>query len=160
MKINALNIPQEEFNRRLAHLVDNLGRQSLIGAVIFDRYYVLYYTGFAFIPTERPVALVVNAAGEKALFVPRLELEHAESLALVDRVVSYIEYPYIPHPMEVLKTLLKDLGVRMVVICTGCNGNWSNIKPLVNGNNWDFETSFQRRTQFPRLEPGKVRSCR
>jgi hypothetical protein len=35
---------------------------------------------------------------------------------------------------------LRDLGVRMIVICTDCDGNWSRVKPLVNGNGWEFET--------------------
>ena len=35
--------------------------------VLFDRDYVLYYSGFAFIPTERPIGFVMNAQGERAL---------------------------------------------------------------------------------------------
>ena len=85
--------------------------KELSGVVLFDRDYVLYYTGFAFIPTERPIAFVVNAQGETALFVPRLEVEHAQSSASVGRVDHYVEYPYDPHPMEVLKETLAEMGV-------------------------------------------------
>ena len=73
--------------------------------VLFDRDYVLYYTGFAFIPTERPIAFVMNVQGETGLFVPRLEVEHAQANALIDRVDHYLEYPYTPHPMQVLKSI-------------------------------------------------------
>ena len=41
------------------------GERASSGAVLFDPYYVLYYTGFAFIPTERPIAFVVSADGER-----------------------------------------------------------------------------------------------
>lgn len=105
-------IPDEEYRARMARLIQHLGREKLTGAVLFDRAYILYYTGFAFIPTERPIALVVNAAGERVLVVPRLELEHARGQAQVDDVRTYTEYPDRPHPMEVLKSTLDDLGVR------------------------------------------------
>lgn len=111
MNIYSMKILAGEFKQRLERLKEYIQSEKLSGLVLFDRYYVLYYTGFAFIPTERPIAFVMNAAGEKALFVPRLELEHAESNALVDRVDTYLEYPYVPHPMEGFKKLLDDMGV-------------------------------------------------
>ena len=61
--------------------------------MLFDPYYVLYYAGFAFAPTERPIAFVLSADGTRALVVPRLEVEHAESKAMFDRVEHYLEYP-------------------------------------------------------------------
>jgi Xaa-Pro aminopeptidase len=79
--------------------------------VLFDGDYVLYYSGFAFVPTERPMAFVMNAQGERRLFVPRLELEHAQANAVVDSVDHYVEYPDEPHPMEVLKKSLSDMGI-------------------------------------------------
>jgi Xaa-Pro dipeptidase len=111
----ALQIPQAEFKSRADKLLVYLKAEGLSGAVLFDRDYVLYYTGFAFIPTERPVAFVMNAQSETALFVPRLEVEHAQADALVDRVDHYVEYPYDPHPMEVLKKTLAEMDVGGVV---------------------------------------------
>jgi hypothetical protein len=43
--------------------------------------------------------------------VPRLELEHAQAEAVVDRVDHYPEYPDHPHPMVVLKGVLEDMGI-------------------------------------------------
>ena len=34
--------------------------EGLSGVVLFDHYYVLYYAGFAFVPTERPIAFVAR----------------------------------------------------------------------------------------------------
>jgi Xaa-Pro aminopeptidase len=108
----SLNISQVEFQSRSAVLLEHLKARELSGVVLFDSHYILYYSGFAFIPTERPIALVMNAQGEKALFVPRLEVEHAQANALIDRVDHYLEYPYTPHPMEILKKTLADMGLR------------------------------------------------
>jgi Xaa-Pro aminopeptidase len=84
--------------------------ERLTGAVLFDASYVLYYTGFAFIPTERPVAFVISADGEGGMLVPRLEREHAAANAIVQRVADYPEYPSEQHPSEALRGLLGELG--------------------------------------------------
>ncbi|MEZ4733156.1 MAG: Xaa-Pro peptidase family protein [Caldilineaceae bacterium] len=107
----SIQIPPAEFAERVQKLVAELQQAHLAGAVLFDNYYILYYTGFAFIPTERPVAFAVNAKGEQALFVPRLELEHAQAKTNVTLVDAYLEYPDIPHPMQKLKTLLTAMGI-------------------------------------------------
>ena len=106
-----ISISVKEYDQRIDRLVDYLGQENLSGAVLFDNYYILYYTGFAFAPTERPIAFVVNSTGERVLFVPRLETEHAEANGVIQRVDHYIEYPYQPHPMNILKDLLGELGI-------------------------------------------------
>jgi len=111
VNITSLRIPQDEFQARAARLLTYIQDKSLTGVVLFDRDYILYYADFAFIPTERPIAFLMNAAGEKAMFVPRLEAEHARANGMIDRVEHYLEYPYIPHPTETLKTLMKDMGI-------------------------------------------------
>ena len=110
--LTSINITPSEFQSRADRLLDYVRTQALSGAVLFDPYYILYFTGFAFIPTERPIAFVMNAAGEKGMFVPRLELEHAKAKTGFERVDSYVEYPYRPHPAHVLKKMLDDLGIR------------------------------------------------
>ncbi|RMG86643.1 MAG: aminopeptidase P family protein, partial [Chloroflexi bacterium] len=94
-----LRISDDEYRQRCKHLLQHLAENNLNGLVLFDADYILYYTGFAFIPTERPMAFVMNGQGERALFVPRLELEHAQANALIDHVSHYTEYPDKPHPM-------------------------------------------------------------
>lgn len=106
-----IRIQPDEHRRRVERLHEHLVGEGLRGTVLFDRDYVLYYTGFAFVPTERPMAFVMNAEGERRLFVPRLELEHAQANAVVDAVDHYIEYPDDPHPMQMLKQTLTDMGI-------------------------------------------------
>ena len=106
-----IKITDDEFRQRCDHLLTVIQAENLNGIVLFDHYYILYYTGFAFIPTERPMAFVINQQGERGLFVPRLEVEHAQANALIDRVDHYLEYPHKPHPMNVLVDMLKDMGI-------------------------------------------------
>jgi Xaa-Pro aminopeptidase len=107
----SIQIPSKQYDARVQKLIAHLQGEDLSGVVLFDAYHVSYFSGFAFIPTERPMAFVVNAAGERGLFVPRLELEHAQANASVDRVDHYLEYPDNPHPMVVLKGVLAEMGV-------------------------------------------------
>ncbi len=106
-----IRIQPEEHRQRVERLLEHVRAQDLSGVVLFDRDYVLYLTGFAFVPTERPMAFLMNADGQRRLFVPRLELEHAQANAVVDAVDHYVEYPDNPHPMQLLKQSLDDLGI-------------------------------------------------
>src|SRR5690606_34999080 len=115
LPITQLRISDDERRKRCARLVDHLQVNGISGVVLFDRAYVLYYAGFAFIPTERPIAFVMNSKGERAMFVPRLEVEHAQANALIDRVDHYLEYPHNPHPITLFQTLLDEMDVKAPV---------------------------------------------
>jgi len=112
MNIHApsIGIPEQEMQARLERLSEHLSQVGATGCVLFDRDYILYYTGFSFIPTERPMAFLLSAEGESALFVPRLEVEHAKANARIDQVFHYVEYPDDPHPMTVLKKAYQEMG--------------------------------------------------
>lgn len=106
-----LQISSQEFAERQARLLDHVRAEGAEGVVLFDSFYIHYYTRFAFIPTERPMAFAMSASGETLLFVPRLELEHAQGEGVVDRVATYVEYPDDPHPMMVLQQVLREMGM-------------------------------------------------
>ena len=72
---------------------------------------VFYLCGFAFIATERPMCLILDADGKRTMFVPRLEVEHAQECPEVDAVVHYMEYPTEKHPMKVLADKLEEMGL-------------------------------------------------
>src|SRR3989304_143542 len=88
-----LHLTETEFQSRCDRLLAHLQANALSGVVLFTTDYVLYYTGFAFIPTERPIGFVMNSKGERGMFVPRMEVEHARANALIDRVDHYTEFP-------------------------------------------------------------------
>ncbi len=108
----SLAITPAEHAARRAALIGRLRADGLAGVVLFDSTYVLYYVGFAFIPTERPIALVLGGDGEAALVVPRLEVEHARAQPGVDRVEHYDEYPGEPRAEAALRRTLEALAVR------------------------------------------------
>ncbi|MDR7531868.1 MAG: Xaa-Pro peptidase family protein [Armatimonadota bacterium] len=105
-----LFISGEEHLRRRAAVRDELHRRQLEALVLFSPAQIFYLTGFAFIATERPIALVV-APDAVVLFTPRLEEEHATAHAVVDRVAAYPEYPGDCHPLSRLGALLEELGL-------------------------------------------------
>ena len=107
--VTSIAISPDEHRARCDALLERVGDVS--GVVLFDPYYVLYYAGFAFAPTERPIALVLAASGERALVVPRLEVEHAEAKAMFDRVEHYLEYPGEPRAETAIERALAALRV-------------------------------------------------
>ena len=95
-----LAIRPEEYAARRTALAARLDERGLAGAVLFDPHHVSYYTGFAFIPTERPIAFALAADGRGGMLVPRLEVEHARANAAVQEVAHYDEYPGDRHPLR------------------------------------------------------------
>jgi Xaa-Pro dipeptidase len=106
-----MKIRESEYRERTSRLAAYAREQGLDGVALFDPTYVLYYVGFAFVPTERPMAFVLNADGEGGMLVPRLEREHAQANAMVSEVADYPEYPGETHPSEALRSLLTKLGL-------------------------------------------------
>lgn len=106
----SLQIQPDECKSRVTRLLDHLKHQQLASIVVFDNFHITYFTGFAFIPTERPIIFAVSPIGERVLLVPRLEYEHAKAEAQVERIETYAEYPGKPHPMYQFKTILDDIG--------------------------------------------------
>lgn len=109
--LTSIAISPDEHAARCEALLAEAEAADLTGVVLFDPYYVLYYAGFAFVPTERPVAFVLSSDGTRTLVVPRLEAEHAESKSTLDRVEHYLEYPGDPPAEDVLARTLVEAGV-------------------------------------------------
>jgi Xaa-Pro dipeptidase len=112
MQKASIQITPSEYQGRIQKLLEFLETENLSGLILFDNHYILYYTGFAFIPTERPIAFALSAQGQTALYVPRLEVEHAQANALIDRVDHYIEYPYLTDPMQGFRELITEMGIQ------------------------------------------------
>ncbi len=58
-----VNVPGGFKGQRIM-LLEYVRARRLDGVALFESCYVLYFTGFAYIPTERPIAFVMNAKGE------------------------------------------------------------------------------------------------
>ncbi|TSA82047.1 aminopeptidase P family protein [Deinococcus detaillensis] len=103
-------IPLDETRTRVSRFTETFPPE-MMGAVLSDDQYIYYLCAFHFIPTERPIMLVITREGERILFVPRLEEEHAKQASHADRVVSYPEYPGEVHPLKLFVKLLEELGL-------------------------------------------------
>ena len=77
--------------------------------MLFDSSYVRYYTGWVYLATERPVALIVDGTGEFTLFVPEFEVETPSEDDTARRIESYPEYPGRRHPLLILSYVLAKL---------------------------------------------------
>ena len=71
---------RDELRARQSHLLEAAQARGAAGCCLFRPLNVFYLTGFAFIPTERPIALLLGVDGSTALFVPRLEEEHCRTV--------------------------------------------------------------------------------
>ncbi len=90
-----------------------LDAAGLGALVVFYPARVAYLTGFHHIPTERPIALVLGL-DHASLVVPAVEKEHAESIAGLDGVEVYFEYPGERSPMELVAKAVRKLEPRRV----------------------------------------------
>jgi Xaa-Pro aminopeptidase len=104
-------IPAEELEARRERLLGHVREHGLTGFALFGADYIRYFTNFNFLATERPVAVVGNASGDLAAFVPEFEVARVRAEASFATVASYPEYPGLEHPLRILAGVLRELGV-------------------------------------------------
>lgn len=117
-----LRVSPEELHARRGRVLDVLAENNLAGMILFSPASVFYLTGFAFMPTERPLAAVLLGDGRMLGFVPRLEWEHALEVGDFDEVQSYPDYPGEAHPMRLFGQFLRDLGLAGKAIAADAPG--------------------------------------
>ncbi|ASN04547.1 M24 family metallopeptidase [Virgibacillus necropolis] len=104
-----LRITNEEILMRQESFLKKLSDKNIEGAILFKDIDIFYLTGFRFIATERPIALIIDPNGTTFLFVPLLENDYAYENANVDNIITYPEYPGLKHPMDYLNEQLISL---------------------------------------------------
>lgn len=102
-------ISATEYGNRRQALWAGMEAAGFDALVVFYPARIAYLTGFHFVPTERPIALVLGD-GYTALVVPAVEKEQAEGIAGVDRVDVYFEYPGIEAPLQRVRRTLADIN--------------------------------------------------
>jgi len=107
----SLRISSDELAARRSAVLDRLQPEDAAAVVLFGPTAIFWLTGFSFIPTERPLAMVFDRDRVLAL-VPSLEREHVRAGAQIDQVVAYDEYPGEAPPLGLLaRTLIVEVGV-------------------------------------------------
>lgn len=110
-------LSEEVYLQRLDKIREKMKKNDQDGYVFFSNRAVNYLTGYRFIPTERPVALLVTPENID-ITVPKLEEDAAESESLIDEVYVYYDYPgnnngdYFHHssktPEKVIGEMIKE----------------------------------------------------
>jgi len=134
-----LEIPASEHKQRVTALQESLEASGLAAMCVFGPVRISYLTGFHFAATERPVVLVVPAAGEPAMLIPHLEINHLQQQCPhMEHVRTYPEYPgggSGKHPMLHLNDLLTDAGLggaRLAADHDGYENRWGYRGPALS----------------------------
>ncbi|MHA2022096.1 MAG: aminopeptidase P family N-terminal domain-containing protein [Candidatus Thorarchaeota archaeon] len=114
--------------KRIERIVEQLNEDDLETFLVFNSKNIFYLTGLSFIPTERPIILILHK-GEVNFFVPSLEIDHVEhQVPFVSNVFSYFEYPDVKHPMyHLADNLMNDLKIQPNKVASeysGASGYW------------------------------------
>lgn len=118
----SLRISSGELASRRGALLERLEPEGTSTVVLFGPTAILYMTGFSFIPTERPLAMVFDA-GRLLALVPALEEDHVRATAGIEEVVAYAEYPGREPPMHLLaRTLADRFGIGDGAVATDGDG--------------------------------------
>ncbi|MEF8832607.1 MAG: Xaa-Pro peptidase family protein [Candidatus Thermoplasmatota archaeon] len=101
-------LDRKVYERKKERLLDRLEEMELDGLCLFSPTFIFNLTGFAFLPTERPIAYLLDRESEK-MVIPRLEKEHLEHRELyLDEVITYPDYPGEKHPMKLVEEMIEE----------------------------------------------------
>lgn len=95
------------YERKKQKLLAKLEKEELDALCLFSPTFISNLTGFPFIPTERPIAYILDKEREEVV-IPRLEKEHINYRNVkFDEVITYPDYPGKKHPMKYVKDMVQ-----------------------------------------------------
>lgn len=107
-----LIISESEYRRRIEAVRKVLQRRRLDALYLSNATSIFYLTGYSFISTERPAALVIPLDGKITFLGPLLEKDHIPlKTRLIEEVKTYLDYPGEKHPIEHFAEFLKEMGL-------------------------------------------------
>ncbi len=129
-------ISESEHERRIKHVREELVRRKLDALYLTSGVSFFYLTGYSYIATERPAALIVPLDGEITFMGPILEIDHIPlKTRLIDNVKTYLDYPGKKHPIDHFAQYLKDMGLASKCIgidnMAGAAGIWGYHGPSI-----------------------------
>jgi Xaa-Pro dipeptidase len=131
-----LTISEGEHRRRIERVRKTLVQRKLDALYLTSGVSFFYLTGYSYIATERPAALVIPVEGEIAFMGPLLEVDHIPlKTRLIGDVKTYPDYPGKKHPMDHFAAFLKDIGLAGKRVGTdnmaGAAGFWGYEGPPI-----------------------------
>jgi Xaa-Pro aminopeptidase len=106
------SVSETEYKRRLERVRKVLNKRKLDALYLTNTTSIFYLTGYSFIATERPAALIIPVDGQIAFLGPLLEKEHVPlETRIIENVETYLDYPGEKHPIEHFAGFLKEMGL-------------------------------------------------
>jgi len=103
-------ISQAEYKQRVERVRKALAKQKLDALYLTNGTSMFYLTGYSFISTERPAALVIPLDGTITFLGPLLEKEHVPlETKIIQDVKTYTDYPGEKHPIEHFAQFLTEM---------------------------------------------------
>jgi Xaa-Pro dipeptidase len=104
------SISQTEYERRVERVREYSMKRKLDALYLTNGTSLFYLTGYSFIATERPAALIVPVDGEITFMGPLLEKDHIPlKTRIIEDVKTYVDYPGEKHPIEHFAEFLRDM---------------------------------------------------
>src|SRR4030042_5773380 len=108
--MTTFSISEKEYKLRLERIKKYLTKRKLGALYLTNGTSMFYLTGYSFISTDRPAALIIPTEGKTTFIGPLLEKEHVPlETNLMEDVKTYVDYPGEKHPMEHFAEFLKDM---------------------------------------------------
>jgi Xaa-Pro dipeptidase len=82
----------EWYRRKIVQVQEKMKERKLNAMLLLDATNIIYTTGYFHLSTERPVAALIPASGDPALFVPGLEVDQVQLWWIKD-YESYFDFP-------------------------------------------------------------------
>ena len=131
-----LSISQQEYEERIENVRRILVKKKLDALYLTNGTSFFYLTGYSYIPTERPAALIIPAEGEIAFMGPLLEINHIPlKTKLIKNIKTYPDYPGEKHPIDHFVAFLEELKLDRKKIGidnpAGASGIWGYRGPPI-----------------------------
>ena len=101
-------LPPAWYQRKIKQVQAKMAERNLNALLLLDAHNVIYTTGYFHLPTERPLAALIPASGEPALFIPELESDQVK-LWWVKDYEAYFDYP---GPVNRVRWIFERISVR------------------------------------------------
>lgn len=123
------SISEGEYKRRIERVRKILAKGKLDALYLTNATSMFYLTGYSFISTERPAALVIPLDGKITFLGPLLEKDHVPlETRIIEDVRTYLDYPGEKHPIKCFAEFLKEMGLARKRMGTdskaGASGMW------------------------------------
>jgi Xaa-Pro aminopeptidase len=106
------SISEAEHKRRIERVRRFLERRKLDALYLTNTTSIFYLTGYSFIATERPAALIIPVDGKITFMGPLLEKDHIPlKTRIIEDIKTYTDYPGEKHPIDHFAEFLRDMGL-------------------------------------------------